>query len=226
MSSTPTWAAVVTVDTSYYFGTEYFPLVESLYEQEYGEELTVKVLPESELSRRYELADIVTIAMGLSIDFGRLSDVLMPLDPYLAMLESESGYGEGIYSAAIDAMRHECVTWVLPLTGTPLGVLYNADLLKAAGLEPPRPDCTWDDLVSLAASVGLLPMHQSSIDAFVARWGDYAEVLHYFLRRPVVSIENPQVPQQYRATVVNAMARVVTGAMGVEECLDYLEPAL
>lgn len=56
------------------------------------------------------------------------------------------------------------------------------------------------------ASLGFLPMHQSSIDVFVARWGEYADVLHHLLRRPVVSVENPQVPQQYLSAVINAMA--------------------
>ena len=61
----------------------------------------------------------------------------MPLDPYLAMADALGD--SGLLPAAIRAVRQEGSVWMLPITAWPVGVLYNLDLLEAAGLDRPSP---------------------------------------------------------------------------------------
>ena len=299
-------------------------------------------------------------------------DALVPLDPYLAMADALGD--SGLLRSSIRAVQQEGSVWILPITAWPIGVLYNLDLLEAAGLERPALDWTWDDVISMAAAaqegltpnreygvlvdnaallllpsamggwivssdggepdirnegfvealnflaelaktravavagnqslfasgraamllgglmhpllvdgyefrfgfaplplqplgatpviflglgltraskdpltafrvmqlalspeiepyyaaLGLLPLQESSIDLFAARWGEHAGVLFQLLRRPVANIGTPNLalPQQYYTIVLDGMTRVARGAIGVEECLDYMEPRL
>jgi ABC-type glycerol-3-phosphate transport system substrate-binding protein len=371
LCSALTSAAEVTITWFDALGGELTAALESLYERRYGERLTIKTLPESQFNRRYELADIV-FEQVLTGSGSVYEDTLVPLDPYLAMADA---LGEsGLLTASIRAVQQEGSVWLLPITALPIGVLYNMELLEAAGLEQPRPDWTWDEVVSMAAAaqngltrnreygvlidhtalllltgamggwiaspdgdaadirnegfvqtldflaelarkkavavagnqglfasgraamllcgfmhplivdryefrfgfaplplqplgatpviflglgltraskdpltafrvmqlacspeiepyyaaLGLLPMQESSIDLFAARWGEHAGALYHLLRRPVANVGTPylHLPQQYFTIVLDGMTRVATGTIGVEECLDYIEPRL
>ena len=371
LCSALTSAAEVTVMWFDELGDELTDALETLYERRYGERLTIKTLPGSQYDRRYELADIVLEQVITGPD-SLYEDALVPLDPYLAMADALGD--SGLLRSSIRAVQQEGSVWILPITAWPIGVLYNLDLLEAAGLERPALDWTWDDVISMAAAaqegltpnreygvlvdnaallllpsamggwivssdggepdirnegfvealnflaelaktravavagnqslfasgraamllgglmhpllvdgyefrfgfaplplqplgatpviflglgltraskdpltafrvmqlalspeiepyyaaLGLLPLQESSIDLFAARWGEHAGVLFQLLRRPVANIGTPNLalPQQYYTIVLDGMTRVARGAIGVEECLDYMEPRL
>ena len=144
-----TSAAEVTVMWFDELGDELTDALETLYERRYGERLTIKTLPGSQYNRRYELADIVLEQVITGPD-SLYEDTLVPLDPYLAMADALGD--SGLLPAAIRAVQQEGRIWMLPITAWPAGVLYNLDLLEAAGLDRPSPDWTWDDVISMAAA--------------------------------------------------------------------------
>ena len=51
---------------------------------------------------------------------------------------------------SLDAVTHEGEVYGVPLPADTLGLFYNADLLAAAGVEPPK---TWDELKAAAAKL-------------------------------------------------------------------------
>lgn len=55
---------------------------------------------------------------------------------------------EDIYPALLTYASYRGTLYSLPMEATNLGLLYNKDLFREAGLDPERPPRTWDELVS------------------------------------------------------------------------------
>ncbi|MCT9627195.1 ABC transporter substrate-binding protein [Pseudarthrobacter equi] len=88
-----------------------------------------------------------------------LPDVLMLDNPEVkdvavtGALAPLGGYGVDTAPFAgnsLDAVTHEGEVYGLPLPADTLGLFYNADLLAAAGVEPPK---TWEELKAAAAKL-------------------------------------------------------------------------
>lgn len=88
-----------------------------------------------------------------------LPDVMMLDNPEVkdvavtGALAPLGGYGVDTAPFAgnsLDAVTHEGEVYGVPLPADTLGLFYNADLLAAAGVEPPK---TWDELKAAAAKL-------------------------------------------------------------------------
>lgn len=92
--------------------------------------------------------------------------LLLPLDELSAQDASEGREPldlDAFYPATVDAFRWDGTRpgrgalLGIPKDFTTIGFYYNADLLRAAGVEPPGPEWTWDDFLHIARAVGRLP---------------------------------------------------------------------
>lgn len=79
--------------------------------------------------------------------------VLAPVAPRLAASEVLSA--DDLYQPALDAFTFDGQLTCLPQNISSLQVYVNLDLFEAAGLEPPRPGWTWDDMVAAAEALTL-----------------------------------------------------------------------
>lgn len=90
---------------------------------------------------------------------------LIDIDAYLRALP---GFDEANYLDVLDGFRaSDGHLFGLPSTFTPYVMYFNRDLLAAAGLEPPRPDWTWDDLLAAARAT----TRDTDGDGRVDQWG-------------------------------------------------------
>lgn len=75
-------------------------------------------------------------------------DLIEPLDDYIAG-NPEFDVG-GFFPNMLAAFQVEGRTYGLPKDGSPLAMVYNPEMLDAAGIEPPT---NWDELVSAAETL-------------------------------------------------------------------------
>lgn len=89
--------------------------------------------------------------------------LLMDVEP-LMKVDAASGdapfRAEDFYKPTIDSFRFDGVVsgkgglYGLPSNFTGLGFYYNKDMFKAAGIEPPSDDWTWDDFERMSRAIG------------------------------------------------------------------------
>jgi len=60
-----------------------------------------------------------------------------------------------IYPALLTYASYRGTLYSLPMEATNLGLLYNRDLFREAGLDPDRPPATWDELVAYSQRLTL-----------------------------------------------------------------------
>jgi multiple sugar transport system substrate-binding protein len=76
------------------------------------------------------------------------------LEPIQGRLDDSDAFDEeDFYAQALDAFRVDGELVCLPQNVSSLVVYYNRDLFRAAGVEEPRPDWTWNDMVEKAIAL-------------------------------------------------------------------------
>lgn len=75
---------------------------------------------------------------------------LMPIGP------ADIGYGiDEFWPGAMKSVTWKAKTYGVPTNNETMGLIWNADLFRQAGLEPEAPPATWDDLVEYSKQIKL-----------------------------------------------------------------------
>ena len=92
-------------------------------------------------------------------------DALEPLDEYLA--KSEKISRDDYFPAMLETFTYNGKLYGLPKDASATLMFYNVDMFKKYGLEKPRADWTWEDLVNSAKAM----THDTNGDGRVDQWG-------------------------------------------------------
>ncbi len=93
--------------------------------------------------------DIINIA----IEGARLlvsKGLLQPLDEFLAGDAAVKELTDDVAPALIEPFKIDGKTWYIPHSWNNMVIYYNTKMFKDAGIEPPKPDWTWDDFLGIA----------------------------------------------------------------------------
>ena len=93
--------------------------------------------------------DIINIA----IEGARLlqsKGLLQPLDEFIANDPSAKELTDDVDPALIAPFRIDGKTWYIPHSWNNMVIYYNTKMFKDAGIDPPKPDWTWDDFLGIA----------------------------------------------------------------------------
>jgi len=93
--------------------------------------------------------DIINIA----IEGARLlqsKGLLQPLDEFIANDPSAKELTDDVHPALIAPFTIEGKTWYIPHSWNNMIIYYNTKMFKDAGIDPPKPDWTWDDFLGIA----------------------------------------------------------------------------
>lgn len=143
-------------------------------------------------------ADIVLINYRRYADFAA-RNALEPIGPYLdkSNLIKQSDF----YPTAIEAFIWQGTLTCLPQNLSSLVVYYNQDLFKAAGLDFPRDDWTWDDMLNAAKKLtrdldGDGRIEQYGLGSDVA----FLRVAPFIWQNGGEIVDNPQSPKSLTLT--------------------------
>ena len=78
------------------------------------------------------------------------SGALAALDPYIAKSKLNL---QDYYAGPMVYGRYNGKQYSLPVSASNLGLFYNKDLFRQAGLDPNKPPKTWEDLVSMGKTI-------------------------------------------------------------------------
>jgi len=93
--------------------------------------------------------DIINIAVeGLRLAVEK--QLLMPLDELIAADPEAKVLVDKIPAKLKDALTVDGKLYEIPNGGQTMVIHYNTRIFKEAGVEPPKPDWTWDDFVAIA----------------------------------------------------------------------------
>ena len=93
--------------------------------------------------------DIINIA----IEGARLlqsKGLLQPLDEFIANDPSAKELTDDVDPALIAPFKIDGKTWYIPHSWNNMIIYYNTKIFKDAGIDPPKPDWTWDDFLGIA----------------------------------------------------------------------------
>jgi multiple sugar transport system substrate-binding protein len=96
---------------------------------------------------------IFNVQAGIEVDISKVEVTRTPLAllPAHAAIELTSIGGQAVTDRLAQLLNNNLAQvkggiWSLPYEYDPFGYVYNADMFKAAGLNPDQPPKTWDDL--------------------------------------------------------------------------------
>lgn len=106
------------------------------------------------------------------------SGALAPLDGYLAKAKVDI---KDFYPSLLEYDRFDRKTFALPVSTNNLGLFYNKDLFKKAGLDPEKPPTNWDELREYAKKLTKPDGSQYGFEIFTQA-GDSGEGLTWQLQ--------------------------------------------
>ncbi|HET7088293.1 MAG TPA: extracellular solute-binding protein [Anaerolineae bacterium] len=201
---TPEAGGIVTVD--YYASGFVHPspnAIEALAQQFNRAHPGIEARPSDDLAvPAYHVFTVADVAkqydcLAWSNASGEALDQFYSLDPLLAA--EDQSLIAGFDPALLDALRVNGKLYALPATSLPMVIYYNADHLDKMGLQPPDPDWTVDDFVSLAAAAtsgetenktyGFVPFQADSIGFLFAAQG--VELYDLSTEPPTIHFDDP-----------------------------------
>lgn len=113
--------------------------------------------------------DVINIAIEgarLAVD----KELLMPLNQYIDVDESAKKHFSEVPQPLIDAFTVDGSTYLMPNGWQTMVMYYNTKIFKEKGIEPPSPDWTWDDFLSIAQKL-TYGEGSSKVYGFGQSWG-------------------------------------------------------
>ena len=103
---------------------------------------------------------IFNVQAGIEVDVSKVEVTRTPLAllPAHAAIELTSIGGQAVTDRLAQLLNNNLAQvkggiWSLPYEYDPFGYVYNADMFKAAGLDPDQPPRTWDELRTAATAL-------------------------------------------------------------------------
>ena len=90
--------------------------------------------------------DLIDSSMQWTVPFANTGK-LLPLDDFVAKSRIDLG---DFYAATLKSARHEGKLYGLPYRAQTLGLLYNKQHYRDAGLDPEKPPQTWDEFIKVS----------------------------------------------------------------------------
>lgn len=93
-----------------------------------------------------DVAIIGVASVPLMIETG----VLAPFDSLAGSTSEVDGLKSDIYESVLDFVSRDGKLWTVPVGGGAMGLYYNKDLFRKAGLDPEKPPRTWQEVIEYA----------------------------------------------------------------------------
>ncbi|HEV8636645.1 MAG TPA: sugar ABC transporter substrate-binding protein [Chloroflexota bacterium] len=165
-------------------GSEADTLADRLPEftQRTGVEVKAETFPGGEYYQKMQaliagaqLGDVFWGALGIGWPIWGATGIMRPLDDFV---QQEKFDTSNYYKVAIDQLYHQGKLYGLPFKLQPaqVGLYYNADQVKEAGVKEPNLNMTYDDLVEIAKGLTKRSGNRVERFGFLPYWAGQADV--------------------------------------------------